>query len=109
MFDQLGGINVGDNHRGIERRIQLFHRRDWTLGANTDDDAIRPHQVFNRKTLAKKFRVADHVEIHGGLAIALNGFRHLVPGFDRHGRFINHDFVTGHCPGNLAGDFFDEA
>ena len=108
MFDQLRGVDVGHNDGRVVRRKNFLHRRHRTRRRDADDDAVRPHEILDRKTFAQEFRIADHVEFHLRLAVAFDRFRHLGAGLDRHSAFIHNDLVTRHRPGNVAGDAFDE-
>ena len=78
------------------------------MGPDTNHDPVRLHQILDGESLAQKLRVADDVEMHPGLAVAFDRFRHLVAGFDRHGAFIHHNFVAGHGAGDFPRDLLDE-
>ena len=49
MFDEFGGIDVGDDDRRVERFAHLFHGGDGTLRPHAHDHAIRVHQIPTAK------------------------------------------------------------
>ena len=108
VFDQLGGVDVGDDDGGFERLIDFLHRGDGTGGAGADDNPIGLHQIFDGETFAEEFGVAHHVELHLGLAVALDGFGHLVAGAHGHGALVHDDLVARHGGGDVAGHDLDE-
>jgi hypothetical protein len=109
VLDEFGGIDVGDDDRRVERRVNFLHRRHGPLRADADDHPVGLHQIADGKTFAQKFGIADHVKFHLGRAIAFDGFGDLFAGLDRHGAFVHDNFISRHGGGNVARDFFDEA
>ncbi len=93
VLDEFGGIDVGDDNRRVERRVNLLHGRDRPLRADADDHAVGLHQIADGKTFAEKFRIADDIKFHLRLAITLDGLGHLFAGLDRHGAFVHDDLV----------------
>src|SRR5665213_2919378 len=104
VLDEFGGINVGDDDGRLERRVNLRHRRDGTLRADTDDDAVGVHQIADGKTFAQKFGIADHVKFRLRRAITLDGLGNFFAGLDRHRAFVHDDFVFRHGGGDVARD-----
>ena len=109
VFDQLRGIDVGDDDRGVEGRIDFLERGHGSLGTDADHDAVRMHQVLHGKSLAQELGIADHVEFHARFAVAFDGLGHLVARLDRHRAFIDDDLVAGHRGGDVPRDPLQEA
>ena len=66
VLDEFGGVDVGDDDRRVERRVNLLHRGDGPLRADADDHAVGLHQIADGKTFAEKFGIADDVKFHLG-------------------------------------------
>src|SRR5438552_18320153 len=109
MLDQFSRVDISDNDRGIEWRINLFDSGHGPLIPDADHEAVRLHQVLNREAFAQELRVADNVEIHSRLAISLDSFGHLIACFYRDGALIDHDLVARQSAGNLPGHLLDKA
>ena len=65
VLDHLRGGQVGDDHRALERRVQLHQRHRHLLGGRADHDAVRPQRVLDGRALAEELGIGDHVELDG--------------------------------------------
>ena len=108
VLDQFRGIDVRDDDRRVEGRINFLHGLHRPLGANPHHHPVGLHQVLDGEAFAQKFGIADHVEVHPGLAVALDRFGDLFAGLDRDGAFVHHDLVARHGAGDFARDALDE-
>ena len=110
MFDQFGGIDVGDEDRRVERLIDFFHERQAAVAVAADDDAVGLHQIGHGAAFAQEFGIADHIEVGVGV-VALDRIGDFLAGFDRHRAFIHDDavFIWLENTGDLAGYPFDKA
>ena len=108
MLDQFGRVDIRNDDRRIERRVQFFHRGNRPLGPDSHHDPVRMHQVLDGEPFAQKFRVADDIKLNGRLAVPLDRLGDLVTGFHRNGAFIDNDLVAGHSGSDISGYLFDE-
>ena len=109
VFDELGRAARGDHHRRLveeERPVELGHHgaRACVLGA--DDDAVRPLEIADRRTLAQEFGIGDDREFRVRPRLAHDALD-LIAGADRHGRFGDHDGVAVERVGDLARCLID--
>ena len=58
-------VDVGDDHRPLERRVELEQRHRHLLAGRADDDAVGPEGVLDRRALAQELGVGDDVEVDG--------------------------------------------
>ena len=109
VLDELGRVDVGHQHGGHERLVDLLHEGDRALAVAADDDPVRLHEVGDRASFAQELRVADHVEFGPGLVVAPDRIRDLFAGSHGDGAFIHDDAVLAGFEdgGDFAGDFFD--
>ena len=56
VLDEFGGVDVRDDDRRLERRVNFLHRGDGPLRADADDNAVGIHQIADGKAFAEKFR-----------------------------------------------------
>ena len=65
VFDQLGGLYVGEQHRRldqIERPVELAHDGPRPLAVGADHHSVGTHEIVDRRALAQKLRVGGNVK-----------------------------------------------
>jgi hypothetical protein len=68
VFDQLGGGDIGEQHRRldqIERPVELAQHRTRPLAGGADHHPVGAHEIGDRRALAQKLRVGGDVEAVG--------------------------------------------
>ena len=115
VLGQLRGAHVHHDHsltvarERIVEHLQQFGR-PWIVGA--DDDAVRLHEVGDRRALLQELGVRDDVELDAGIALLErrgDTGPNLVGGTDRYGRLGHDDPVLVHVLADRAGNVQDVA
>ncbi len=109
MLDELGAVDVRDQHRRGKGLIHLLHQGDGAVRVPADDDAVRLHEVCHGAAFTQELRIADDIKLHAGLGIAADGLRHTLTGLHRHGALVHDHAVAVQELGDLTGHLFDEA
>ena len=81
--------SVGEDHRGfeqIERPVERAEHAAGVLAVGADHDAVGPHEILDRRTLAQEFRVRGDIEAVFRQPVAQNALD-AASGADRDGRF----------------------
>ncbi|GJD94934.1 hypothetical protein OCOJLMKI_2141 [Methylobacterium iners] len=86
----------------VERTVDLAHHLRLAGALGTDDDAIGPLEVGDRRALAQELGVRHHGDLGLGPHLADDALD-LVAGADRHGRLGDHHRVAGERLPDLAG------
>ena len=60
----------------VERCVERAQQFGGARVVGADHDAVRAHEVINRRAFLEKFRVGDDVEFNGGAAL-VEHFLHL--------------------------------
>ena len=105
VFDQLGGLDVGEEHRRfeqIERPVEGSQHGPRRLAVGPDHHPVGPHEVLDRRALAQEFRVRGDIEA-ALRPRAAQDCRDLAPGADRHCRFGHDHGVIAERPADLFG------
>ena len=110
MFDQLGGVDVGDKDRGIEWLIHLLHECQGAIAVTADDNAVGLHQVGHGAAFAQELWIAHHIEVSDAV-VALDRVGDFFARFDRNGALINDHaiFIGLEDSGDFPGHALDEA
>ena len=86
VFDELGGLERGDENRGldqVEGAVEAAEHVAGTLGLGADDDPVGAHEIGDRIAFAQEFRVGGDLEPE--VAAELPEHRlDLAAGADRH-------------------------
>ncbi len=104
IFDHFRCFTRGENNRRfnqIQRTIKIGHDFARPLVTCTDDNAVRAHEIANRRAFTQEFRIGNHGKI-GIRALFTDNTFHFTSGPDRHRRFGNDHGKAVHC----LGDFF---
>ena len=105
VFDELGGLEAGEQDRRLDqeqRAIELAHLLAPALALHPDHHAVGPHEIVDRGALAQELRIGDHVEVRLRVGGA-DDVRDLASGADRHRRLGHHDGIAVHRGGDLLG------
>src|SRR5471030_1216220 len=84
----------------------FIRSRAFGRAVATDDDAVRPHEVFNGGALFQELGIRHHRELRRVAArgqLLLHGRLDAVRRADRDGRLVDDDFVFGHVLADVAG------
>ena len=106
VFDQLGGLERGEDHRGfqeVERPIQRSQNRPRVLALGADDHPVGPHEICDRRSLAQEFRVRGDIEAALRQRV-LEDALDLAPSADGHCRLGHHDRAFAGSPRQRRGD-----
>ena len=97
----------------VERRIQsLQNLQSSRVVVNTDDNALRPHEILHGRSLLEKLRVGDHREVHAPAAPSQffgHGLAYVPHGAYRGSGLVGHQPGRVHVAGDGAGDLQDMA
>jgi hypothetical protein len=89
----------------LERRVQLAQQRGRALILRTDDDAVRAHEILDRRALLQELRIGDDTEGYF-LASVVQGIRNYfcnpVGCPHWHGRLVDHHAVIVHVAADAA-------
>jgi hypothetical protein len=102
--------NIHDQHAvlgAVEGRIQGAHQQGRLLVVGADDDAVRLHEVLDRRTFLQELGVGDdgigHVPQAALDEFFLDGRAHLVGRANRHRALVDDDLVVRHALADRAG------
>ena len=102
ILGELGGADVHDEQSIViahERRVHRAQRRDRALVGRTDHDAVRFHEILDRRTLLQEFRVRGYGEVEldaAGCKLFGDGTAHAIRGSNRHRRLVDDDLGLRH-------------
>ena len=89
-----------------DRRVQLSHDLRGALVAAADHDAVRAHEIVDRRAFLEELRVGNHAERQLHAAVLQFFFDHGTNPFcgaHRHRRLVHHHAVAAHVPADAAG------
>src|SRR5262249_6612016 len=104
VLDHLRRWHVDDDHRPLQRRVELEQRHGHLLRGRADHDAVGTQRVLDGRSLAQKFGIGDDVERHARLLVTLDHLAYELAGADRHRRLVDDHGVTLHRLTDRAGD-----
>ncbi len=108
VLDHLRRRGVGDEHRRIERPVELAHaHRDRRVVA-TDHDAVGLEEVPYRRALAKELGVRRHPDLLDRRARFGQDPLHEPGGAHGHRRLVDHNRPAAQHGCDLACDVLDE-
>jgi hypothetical protein len=94
VLDELGAVDVGDEHGRDEGLIHFLHEGEGAVAVAADDDAIGLHEVLDGAAFTEEFGIADDIELDAGLGIAADGLGNALAGLDWDGALIDDDAVA---------------
>ena len=109
VFGEFGAANVHHKQAvmvALEGRIQGAHIQLGLLVVAADHDATRAHEVLNRRAFFQELGVGHHAEWRAHRPFGqlfFNDAAHHIGGANRHGAFIDDDFVVIHVAPDVAG------
>ncbi len=100
----------------VERRVQLLHllggQRAGFVGVDADDDAVRPHEVLDRRPFLEELGIRhDREAMRDAACETARGQRlvdhaaHALRGADRHRRLVDDHLVARHVAADVARRF----
>ncbi len=107
MFDQLGAIDIRDHDWRHKRFVNLFHNRQSALAVRSNHNAIGFHEIGNGAALAKKFRIADNIEVDIHFVVPPDRIGHFFSGLHWHSALVDDHPVFFEHRSNLASDPLD--
>ncbi len=90
----------------VQDPVELAHDRPRAFAVGADDNAVRAHEIIDRRTLAQELGVRDDVELSVGPRRADDPLD-LVAGADRHRRLGDDDGIAVEAGGDRLGGGVD--
>jgi hypothetical protein len=109
VLDDLGALDVGEDHRRLERLIEVGEDLSRLLGLDAQDHAVGVHEILHGAPLPQELGVRGDVELRVLASVATERPLDPFAGLDGDGALLDDELVSVELVGHGARDVLDEA
>ena len=107
VLDDLGRVDVRDDHRPLERRVELEQRHRHLLAGRADDDPVGAELSSIAEPSRRNSGFETTSKLTGRRPVALDDRPHQVARAHRHRGLVDDDLVAVERLGDAVGDLLD--